>query len=109
MDQQEHEMRYLSVEALQLNMKQIDLVRTFSSLVGGIITGLCNLTGFYGVLSFFAFYLMTNFSLLITKMKVNAKMYTNLSLVSFIFHDFSKHAMSFVLFWTLSYALAYLY
>jgi len=108
-DQQENEMRYLSIETLQLNFKQIDLVRTISCLAGGIITGLCNLTGFYGVLSFFIFYLTINCSILIVTMKVDTKLYTNLPFWSFVFHDFSKHAMSFLLFWTLSYALAYLY
>jgi len=121
----EDDLKLISFEALQFNMKQIDVVRTLLSIVGGVLTGtlgnlmlsffhvsdfpfLIGCQREYGLLAFVILYFVISLSLAL-KMNFNVKKYTNSSIVMFGLADLQKNGLSFVLFWTLSYALIYIY
>jgi hypothetical protein len=104
----ENEGKMMSIEALQVNVKILDKVRSFFAIVSGIVSGILYLTSFRGFSAYFALSLMINAALFI-KMQFDCKKYTNASFASFFFSDLSKNALSFVLFWTVSYALCYIY
>jgi hypothetical protein len=134
----EEEARFISMEALQQNMVQIDLVRTFMrlvittlvclillaiitillnrrvmyvyvvSIVGGIVAGILGLTGMKGLVCFALTYIVIALSL-VSKMSMNVVQFTNGSLTKLLLADLQKNGLSFTLFWTLTYALIYIY
>lgn len=100
--------KLISMENMMRNMQQIDRVKQVLCIVGGIICGILGLTGLNGLLFFIALTAVSTIALL-AKMKFKLKEYTNLSLFQFVSGGVSSTAMSFVLFWTLSFALVYIY
>ena len=98
----------LLVETLQMNMHLINKVRILMFIVGGIICGVMGLTSLNGLLMLLLTSIFTSLGFLF-KLKFDIKKYTNVNFVSFTLSGISANAMSFVLFWTLSYALVYLY
>jgi hypothetical protein len=107
--QMEEEVRQLSMEHLRRNMTQIDMARTFLCIVGGVIAGVLGLTGLSGLGCFVLVCLAISGSLALLKMNGDIKMYTNMSFASFTASDLQKNGLSFILFWTLTYALVYIY
>ena len=104
----DEEKQHFSMEAMQHNMREIDLLRTFVSIIGGVLAGTLGCTGFHGLGCFVFTYLMI--ALVITvKMGMDVKKYTNNSFLSLVGADLQKNGLSFVLFWTLTYALVYIY
>lgn len=100
--------KFVSAEAMGKNRQQIDIVRTVMMIVGGTMTGIVACVGYQGFIAFTLLYLATTVAIGV-KMNFNFKAYTNSSFVMFAISDVSKHAMSFLLFWTLCYALVYVY
>ncbi len=98
----------LLVETLQMNMHIINKVRILMFIVGGIMSGIMGLTSLNGLLMLFLTSMITSMGFLL-KLKFDIKKYTNANFFEFTFSGISANAMSFVLFWTLSYALVYLY
>eukprot|EP00638_Chattonella_subsalsa_P001355 CAMPEP_0117765176 /NCGR_PEP_ID=MMETSP0947-20121206/19934_1 /TAXON_ID=44440 /ORGANISM="Chattonella subsalsa, Strain CCMP2191" /LENGTH=115 /DNA_ID=CAMNT_0005587737 /DNA_START=30 /DNA_END=377 /DNA_ORIENTATION=- len=100
---------FYSPEALQENGKIINYVRTSMIIVAGVVTGILGCTGLWGLLSFVGFYSLISLTLLV-KMGMDPSVYTtNKSVLSFFCSDTQKYGLSFVLFWTLAYALVYIY
>lgn len=95
-------------DVLQRNMQQIDAAHTVTYIIGGIIAGVLGLTGFEGLLILLV---VAGFSavLFTVKTKFNVKGYTNISLFDLVKLGISSHLMSFILFWTLTYALVHIY
>ena len=108
MQQDEDEAKYIIVETLMLNMKQMELARSFLCLVGGCLAGILNATNVRGLLVFLMLYLFIVLGLSV-KMGFDFRNYANSTFFGFLSNDISKHALSFVLFWTLTYALVYIY
>ena len=100
--------KIISQEAMMVNMNQIDTMRSVSMVAGGILAGTVQSVGYKGFMCFAAVYLLVTFCVGVV-IGFNFQRYTNMSLLSFAVHDINKHVMSFVLFWTLSYALIYIY
>ncbi|CAN0133419.1 unnamed protein product, partial [Heterosigma akashiwo] len=74
------------------------------------IPGILGCTGLWGFLSFIGFYSLTSLSIFVLKMKGDPCSYTmSKSTTSFFFDGAQTYGLSFVLFWTLSYALVYIY
>lgn len=99
---------FVSIEILQLNIRLIERVRTVSYIVGGISCGILGFTSLNGLIFILATELITSL-LLNIKMGLQLKKYTNATLLSFLMGGIQNNSMSFVLFWTLSYALVYIY
>ena len=65
-------------------------------------------TGLRGLLFFVGTYVLGSFALL-TRMRCNPTDYTSESLTKFVITGAPGYALSFVLFWTLAYALVHIY
>jgi hypothetical protein len=77
-------------------------------IVGGIVAGILGLTGLQGlVVALFTAALST--LALSVKMGFDVLTYTNNSPLSFMLSGAQANSMSFLLFWTLSYALVHIY
>mmetsp|Transcript_6069 Transcript_6069/g.9166 ORF Transcript_6069/g.9166 Transcript_6069/m.9166 type:complete len:111 (+) Transcript_6069:44-376(+) len=104
----EEDANRVSVENLQQNMKQVDIARTFICIIGGIVAGVLGHTGLQGLISFVIVYAAVAFALSL-KMGFDFKQYMNCSVISFLVSDLQKNGLSFILFWTMTYALVYIY
>ncbi len=104
----EEEMRNLVGENLQTNMMKYNRFETVLYIVGGIICGILGLTDLYGAI-FYAVLSCIVALFIVMKMKFNTKLYANTTPMSLLLQGASNHALSFVLFWTMTYALVYIY
>lgn len=84
------------------------ICRSFLCIIGGILTGVLGCTGFQGFIGFVAVYLSLALSIGV-KFNFDFMSYMHCSLTSFLFTDLQKNGLSFILFWTLTYALIYIY
>ena len=99
-----------SVESMGFNMRQIMNFKTVLYIVGGIMCGVLGLTNSFG-LFFYLFIGVLGSICLLVKMGFDAKRFTASSIINFLMSDLvnPNHVMSFILFWTLAYALVYIY
>ena len=98
------------MEAMMSNGMQISNFRTLNvGIVCGIICGILGLTSLHGLLFYLICSLLTDCILFSVILKFNCKKYTNTIFPYFLLDGFTNSAMSFVLFWTLSFAIVYLY
>ena len=74
----------------------------------GIFAGVIGCRSGSGLLCFVTLYLLIAL-FLFSKMLFEVKLYTNSSVLGFVLGDIQKNGFSFVLFWTLTYALIYIY
>ena len=102
------EQKRIAFDYLMSNMKQIDLFQTVIYMVGGIVSGIFGLTGLNGLFLFILLSIISVSSLLIW-MKFDHSNYLNISVVDLTLMGVNNQVMSFVLFWTLSYALVHIY
>jgi hypothetical protein len=108
MEMNEEDQKYILMDELRKNMSKIDVARSLMCILSGVMTGILGYTGLQGFLFFIAVYIVVAVAIAF-RFKFNTRLYTNMSFMSFISFDLQKHALSFVLFWTLSYALVYIY
>mmetsp|Transcript_7388 Transcript_7388/g.11030 ORF Transcript_7388/g.11030 Transcript_7388/m.11030 type:complete len:112 (+) Transcript_7388:90-425(+) len=103
---------FVNVQILNKNKKIIDLCRTSLCTVAGFSTGVLGCTGYKGLIFFVLFHAAVSFFLLL-KMGFDLSGYTaskkDGSLMGFFFEGLFGLALTFILFWTLSYALVYVY
>lgn len=104
-----HEQSKISMEGLLLNGGQIMRVRNMMCIISGIICGILGFTGLHGLLFFIATTTLTDLTMICFKMNFNLKEYTNSTLFNFAVDGITSTVMSFVLFWTLSFAVVYIY
>ncbi|CAM9638384.1 unnamed protein product [Phaeothamnion confervicola] len=93
------------------NMKLIYNARTSMCVVGGMAAGILGCKGLEGLLAYLVIYLMSSI-LLAVKMGFDPSKFINLRkgrAFTFFFSDVQGHALTFILFWTLAYALVYIY
>jgi hypothetical protein len=102
------EMKMISGENLMMNSKKIHRFRIIMFIVGGIVCGVLGLTSVRGLIFFFGITALSSLALA-AKMKFDCKKYSNLTLIQLIIQSMSSTAMTFLLFWTLSFALVYIY
>ena len=107
-DQNDEENKYVSVDLLRRNMSQIEVAKSMTSIMGGIVCGILGCTGLQGLLLYILISLTATVALSM-KMGFQMKAYTNTTFLGFLTGDLQKSSLSFVLFWTLSYALVYIY
>ena len=108
LDQSEEENRYVSMELLRRNMSQIEVAKSFTCIMGGLAAGVTGCTGLHGLLLYIMVSLLIGGALSL-KMGGPMKPFTNSTFLGFLLGDLQKSSLSFVLFWTLSYALVYIY
>mmetsp|Transcript_27755 Transcript_27755/g.55492 ORF Transcript_27755/g.55492 Transcript_27755/m.55492 type:complete len:110 (+) Transcript_27755:83-412(+) len=98
----------ISVEQLMKNNQYIDKFQTVLYISGGIISGILGLTGWKGLVLYIALALTISVALLL-RMNFSLSKYTDADLVGLASNGLRNYAMSFVLFWTLAYALVHIY
>ena len=108
MSTNEDDLKYMIMEQLQANMRQLEQARSFLCVVGGVCAGVLNATNLAGLVVFMAIYLSVMAAVSL-KVGLDFKNYANTTFLGFMFSDLSKHGLSFVLFWTLTYAVVYIY
>jgi len=104
----EDDLKHVSLEYLHNNLKQIDVARTFLSIVAGIVAGVLGCKNGSGLICFITLYGLIGLTIAL-RMNLDVKTYTNQSAILFATGDLQKNGLSFVLFWTLTYALVYIY
>lgn len=107
-DQAEPKNEKISMEQLMKNTQYIDKFQTVLYIAGGIISGVLGLTGLQGLLLYLLVAVVVILALLL-KMKFSVSRYTEATLVGITTNGLSSCAMSYVLFWTLAYALVHIY
>jgi hypothetical protein len=105
---QEPKNEKISMEQLMKNNQQIDKFQTVLYISGGIISGVLGLTGLKGLFLYIALAVVISIALLV-RSKFALGKYTEASLLGLASNGLSNYAMSFVLFWTLAYALVHIY
>lgn len=98
----------VSMEALGFNMRNMDSYCAIMYITSGTIAGILGLTGMKGLYLFLAALIAMNGSLFV-KMRFSLEEYTTIPLSSFLTSGAKSHCMSYVLFWTLFYALVHIY
>lgn len=106
--QHEEDTHKISMESLHSNMNSIDISRTFLCIIGGIIAGILKHTNLQGLICFVVIYVLITVMLGL-KIKFDFKQYLNCTMIGFLTSDLQKNMLSFILFWTLTYALVYIY
>jgi hypothetical protein len=105
------DVEFFNQENLMKNMKMVTYVRTLVVIAGGVITGILGYTGLAGFLCYLLVFTTGSLALL-SKMGFNPSQYTSSgSLFAFVFDGvFSQQlTLSFLLFWTLFFALVHIY
>jgi ER membrane protein complex subunit 6 len=95
-------------EAMQKNIKTIGDYETIMFIAAGCIAGILGFTNLHGLFFFLFTSIVVTFSLSL-KLRFKIYEYTNSSVLNVWIQGLSNHALSFVLFWTLAYALVYIY
>ena len=103
------EFRSLDAEAMQGNMSQIEMTRIFLTIISGLIVGIVRLEGASGFLAYFLLQILTSLAIWAVCKQGDSQKFTGMSLVGFVFGSMGNHVLSFMLFWTLSHALVYIY
>lgn len=80
----------------------------FLCIIGGFIAGILKCTNLNGLICFITIYILITIVLGL-KIKFDFKQYMNCTMMNFLTSDLQKNALSFILFWTLTYALVYIY
>mmetsp|Transcript_13627 Transcript_13627/g.43040 ORF Transcript_13627/g.43040 Transcript_13627/m.43040 type:complete len:113 (-) Transcript_13627:1759-2097(-) len=109
-DEPEHreESEFISDEAMMHNLSAIDTCRSYLTIFAGVATGILGATGLRGLVLFLGSYLFISIGLL-AKMRLDPEAYAKDKIHYFVFGNIGRYGLSFVLFWTLSYALVYIY
>ena len=100
----------MNVEAMQRNMRQIDLVRIVMYMVSGGVAGVLGLTGMEG----FLFYVVVS---VVIGVGMSARMgfqaskflHPHTNTLTLVLGGVSSQIMSFIMFWTLAYSLMFVY
>lgn len=107
-DEPMNESEFISDEAMMHNRSAIDSYRSYMTIIAGIATGILGATGLKGLGLFLGSYLAISL-LLVAKMRLDTEAFMNAKIHHFLFGNIGRYGLSFVLFWTLAYALVYIY
>ncbi|KAJ1445888.1 hypothetical protein M885DRAFT_548438 [Pelagophyceae sp. CCMP2097] len=109
MDEDEPGKVLMNRASFEFNMSAIDKSRSFLTIFAGAATGILGLTGLGGLASFLATYAGISLAILACKMRGDSEAFTEEKPLYFVLGHAGGYGLSFVLFWTLAYALVYIY
>lgn len=98
----------ISLDNLNHNISKIDTVNTVLFITAGVIAGIFGLKGLSGFL-FFAAISAFIAAAHVLGMSFQIRKYCNMNFFELSLFGMKNHAMSFVLFWILVYALVHIY
>ena len=96
------------MESFTKNMTAIELLRTVLALVTGALCGILGLTSLWGLLFYVVSSAIVGFAIAVP-MGLDTMAYTNVSLPSLVLQGLQGQAMTFIMAWTLAYALVILF
>uniref|UniRef100_A0A7S2WKV8 ER membrane protein complex subunit 6 n=1 Tax=Rhizochromulina marina TaxID=1034831 RepID=A0A7S2WKV8_9STRA len=99
---------FFSMEAKMHNDNAIDNIRTYLMMVAGVCAGVLGMNGPQGAVLYIAVYLAIS-TCLLCAMGFDSTRFTNLSPLHFTLSAIEKYGLSYILLWTLCYALVYIY
>ena len=102
--------KLVNAEAVGSNMAGMHYVRSWMAIVGGAACGVLGLTGLAGLGFYVALHVLTSLALL-RAMRFDVAEYVpgGVSPASFAVAGMGDQALSFILFWTLAFALVHMY
>lgn len=100
--------KVIAQDSMMNNMRQIDTLRALMMIASGCASGIVQCVNHEGFIWFAVTYILSAVAIGMT-IQFDFKTYVNMTFLQFLVHDASRHVMSFVLFWTLAYALVYIY
>lgn len=106
---QRKDVEFFSMENVQKNEQAVEFCHTAMCVVAGCIAGITGMTGLSGFAFLAAMYIVTATALWVFKLRMDVKVYFNTNTPAFIFSGVFSQALSFILFWTLSYGLVHIY
>lgn len=98
----------VSQRALQANAQAIGFVRTALAIIAGIVAGVLGLTNLWGFVAYGAMYAVGSVAMLM-RMQFDLERYFVGTAGSFVMGGIMGQLVTFLLFWTLAYALVHLY
>lgn len=102
--------KIVNTEALQTNAMGIGYVRALMAIITGVAAGILGLTGSKGFLLYIAMHFLTSIFLLAKmKFKVSEYLTPDASLFWFAVDGLTGQGLSFVMFWTLSFAMVHIF
>ncbi|TDH70151.1 hypothetical protein CCR75_001635 [Bremia lactucae] len=106
---QDKKVEFFSMEIMKNNEKAVEYIHTSMCVIAGCMAGIMGMTGLQGFAFLAAIYVATAISIWVIKLGMDVKVYFNTSVMSFIVGGVLSQALSFILFWTLSYGLVHIY
>ena len=107
--QAEQDAELYATDHIQFNMREIGKIRQFMCIVAGCTAGTLGATGLAGFALYVTLYVLTSAGMLF-KMGMDVASYVpKTTTVGFLFGGVQSDALSFVLWWTLTYALCHIY
>lgn len=106
---QDKRVEFFSMENMRKNEAAVEYVHTSMCVIAGCIAGIVGLTGLSGFAFLALAYVVSASALWAFKLGADVKVYFNTSAPAFIFSGVMSQALSFILFWTLSYGLVHIY
>jgi hypothetical protein len=108
MDKKKDYAPIISLETMAQNQRQIHMAKAVIFIFAGLICGVLGLTGLYGLLFYIAVNVVSSV-VFMAKMGFQTMKYTNSDPISFALSGILNHALSFIMWWTLAFALVYIY
>ena len=102
------EKQKINLDAMRKNYRQVDLARIVLYIAVGMICGICGFTGLHGFLFYIASSAVITLALAMC-MSFKPHAYVNETIPQLFMSSISGQIMSFIMFWTLSYSLVYVY
>ena len=100
--------RLLRADVLMANSRKMGFVRSSMAIVAGCVAGVLGLTGLSGFAAYVAMHLAVSISIL-ASMGFNTQRYTLASPLGVLQDGIGGNLVSFIMFWTLFYALVHIY
>ena len=96
------------MENVMHNVRAVDFVRKIFGIVSGMVAGVLGLTGSQGFAMYVFRYLFVSVMLL-ARMNFNLKRHFQMTPIAFAINGIGGQVLTFVLFWSLGFALVHIY
>jgi hypothetical protein len=107
-DKENERKNLINGDLLGANMRQLELLNIVMYLTGGIIAGILGLTGTNGLILFVAMSIVVQVAVLL-RMGFKTDKFLVVSFLNMSFSAASSQCLTYILFWTLAFALVHIY
>jgi hypothetical protein len=100
--------QFIVGDAVMFNFRQLETFHTVISIFAGCIAGVLGLTGIEGLVLLTIIFLLTMIGMML-KMKMKSSRYLTNTIYDLEFSMFSGQCLTYILFWTSTFALVHIY